>query len=146
MRVVWISLLLLTACAEKGTSLGRIGGAPSLILTVPLTAPDGTPRGTATLSQEVDGTRITARVIGVPPGDYSISLHGSGRCESPDFASVGTPIGGGNALTVDASGLGLLNVLREDVRLQGGLLDADGAAVVLNGAVRLACGSLTMGH
>ncbi|OYU15089.1 MAG: superoxide dismutase [Alphaproteobacteria bacterium PA4] len=165
--------LALAACAPKGESLGRMGGAPSLLLTVPLTGADGAPRGTVTLAQEADGTRITARVIGVPPGDYAMHLHSVGLCEGPAFTSAGghfnpaakqhghlNPMGehAGDLpnVTVDPSGLGLLNDFREGLRLKDGaapLLDADGAAVVLhakaddyksdpagNAGPRIACG------
>lgn len=150
-------LVLVPALAlakPHATSMGVIKGAPpSLVATTQLLGPNGELRGTATLTQEIDGVRVTADVTDLPPGVYAIHLHAVGKCEAPDFKSAGghfnpdnkqhgadNPMGGHAGdlpnVTVDAGGPGHLSYDRAGLRLADGaspLLDADGAAVVLHG-------------
>ena len=148
--------LLAVACAAPGTtSMGRTRGAPpALILTTQLLGPNGEMLGTATLTQEADGARVSAQVAGLPAGDYAIHLHAIGRCEAPGFTTAGghfnpgmkqhgslNPMGehAGDLpnITVGADGRGTLAALRPGLRLVDGaapLVDADGAAVILHAA------------
>ncbi len=145
---------LLMGCAEsKTTSLGRSGGtAPKLIITTQLLAANGASVGTATLMQEADGTRVTASLAGLSPGEYALHLHAVGKCEGPDFKSAGghfnpgmkqhghlNPMGehAGDLpnITIGADGRGSIDALRPGLRMVDGdmpLVDADGAAIVLH--------------
>ncbi len=148
-----VAPLALAACGPHKESMGRTRAAPpSLTVTTQLLGPSGELRGTATLTQESDGTRVVASVTGLPPGDYAIHLHGTGRCDAPDFKSAGghfnpgmkqhgsqNPMGSHEGdlpnLTVTSDGNGRIDYMRPGLRLKDGtapLLDADGAAVVLH--------------
>ncbi len=143
----------LSACGPHAESMGRTRAAPpSLVTTAQLLGPSGELRGTATLSQEADGTRIIAEVQGLPPGDYAIHLHAVGKCEAPGFTTAGghfnpemkqhgsqNPMGSHMGdlpnITVAADGRGRVDFSRPGLRLKDGpapLLDADGAVVVVH--------------
>jgi Cu-Zn family superoxide dismutase len=148
------ALLALAACGPSHTtSLGKMGGAPpSVLASTQLLGPNGELRGTATLTQEPDGVRVSADVSSLPPGPYAIHLHAVGRCDPPDFKTAGghfnpamkqhgmeNPMGSHAGdlpnITVNADGKGHLVYDRPSLRLIDGdapLLDADGAAVVLH--------------
>ncbi len=150
------ALLLLpfvAACASKGVSMGKSGGAPpALIVTTQLLNASGETLGTATLTQEKDGVRVTASLIGLPAGNYAIHLHSVGKCEAPDFKTAGghfnpgmkqhghlNPAGEHSGdlpnISVGSDRKGSLNELRTGLRLVDGdmpLIDADGAAVVVH--------------
>lgn len=49
---------------------------------------DGTPRGSATLTQTPSGVLIKASLKGVAPGEHAFHIHGTGLCEPP-FTSAG---------------------------------------------------------
>lgn len=146
-------MVALAACGPQSTSMGRTKAAPpSVVTTAQLLAASGELRGTATLSQEPDGTRVVAEVQGLPPGDYAIHLHAAGKCEAPGFTSAGdhfnpdgkqhgsqnpqgSHMGDLPNLKVTADGRGRVDFTRPGLRLKDGaapLLDADGAAVVVH--------------
>ncbi len=152
-RIAITAALALAACGPHKQSMGKIRAAPpSLTVTTQLLGANGELRGTATLSQETEGTRVVAVVQGMAPGVYAIHLHGVGKCEAPDFKSAGphfnpemkqhgmdNPMGSHMGdlpnLTVGADGKGRVDYTRVGLRLKDGaapLLDADGAAVVLH--------------
>lgn len=146
-------LLPLAACATQGESLGQTRDAPpSLMLTTDLLGPAGENLGTATLSQQADGTRVSATVTGLPPGTYAIHLHTVGKCEAPGFTTAGghfnpTQKQHGNLnpagehagdlpnITVGDDRRGRLDAVRPGLRLVDGdtpLVDADGGAVLVH--------------
>lgn len=146
-------LPVLAACASKGESMGKTGGAaPKLMVTTQLLTPAGEPLGTATLTQEGDGVQVSASLSGPPAGTYAIHLHSVGKCEGPDFKTAGghfnpamkqhghlNPAGEHSGdldnITVAANRKGSLVESRPGLRLVDGdapLIDADGAAVVLH--------------
>lgn len=147
---------LLAACAHKGTtSMGRVKDAPpSVAVTTDLANGSGEIMGSATLTQEPDGVRVNATILGLPAGSYAIHLHAVGKCEGPDFKTAGghfnpmmkqhgslNPAGehAGDLpnLVVGADRRGALTALRPGLRLVDGpmpLIDADGAAVVVHAA------------
>ena len=45
--------------------------------------------GTAMLSEESNGVRITLRAHDLPPGPHAFHIHTIGKCDPPDFASAG---------------------------------------------------------
>ena len=148
------ALLALAACsASRTTSLGKVRAAPpSVTVTTQLLGPSGELRGTATLEQRADGTRVAVRVEGLAPGTYAVHLHGTGKCDAPDFTTAGPHFNPGmkmhgrdNAMgphagdlpniAVGADGKGEFATDLPGLALTGGaapLLDADGAAVLLH--------------
>ncbi len=155
MRLFPVLLLLpaLAACAGKGESMGKIGGAPpKLLITTQLLGTGGESLGTATLAQEAEGVKVTAQVSGLPAGTYAMHLHAVGKCEGPGFTSAGghfnpamkqhghlNPAGEHSGdlpnIVVGDDRKGSLDAMRPGLRLVDGdapLLDADGAAVVLH--------------
>lgn len=158
-------LVLLTACATART-------APEAAH-AELRDAAGTLLGRITLSPEGGATRVSGVLQGVTPGAHGLHVHAVGRCEPP-FASAGghfnpaqRPHGlahpqGGHAgdlpnVTADASGRVTVDALaRAPLDGEGGILDADGAALVLhegadddrtdpagNSGARVACGVIT---
>jgi len=128
--------------------------------------------GEAILEQRDEGLQISATFRGLPPGQHAFHTHETGRCEPP-FESAGAHFnptgkhhgkdnpGGPHAgdlpnLQVPQSGGLKVQITARDVSLdgsRGGLLDADGAALVIhegadddrsdpagNAGKRLACG------
>lgn len=136
---------------------------------------DGQAVARATVEPNGQGLRLRIEATGLPAGTYGAHIHMIGRCDAPDFASAGghwNPMsrqhGSENPqgphmgdlpnLVVDANGAGSLSsdiphgALREG---DHGLLDADGAAVIVhaspddyrtdpsgNSGARIACGVL----
>lgn len=159
MRVTILAVVAMAAgvagCGPRTESLGRTRGAPpSLAITTDLRNASGEQLGTATVSQEADGVRVVADVMGLPPGDYAMHLHAVGKCEGPGFTSAGPHFNPGMKqhghlnpagehagdlpnITIGRDGRGHLAADRPGFTLAGGetpLLDADGAAVVLHAA------------
>lgn len=121
------------------------------------------------------GIEIRVQAAGLEPGHYGVHLHTVGRCEGPGFESAGPHwnptgrqhgklnpqghhLGDLDNLDVDESGAGRLEFRIPGTPIGGvqGLLDADGAAVVIhagpddyltdpsgNSGARIACGVLT---
>jgi Cu-Zn family superoxide dismutase len=155
--------LLLPACAP----IEPTGGAP-----MPLVNASGQTIGSVRAWQTAGGVTLRVDASGLPHGVHGIHVHSIGRCDPPDFTSAGphwNPAGvkhgfnnraGHHAgdlynVTVAANG-----VLGEAVTIPGatmaGLLDADGASLVIhaaaddyvtdpsgNSGARIACALLT---
>lgn len=136
---------------------------------------DGQAVARATVEPNGQGLRLRIEVTELPAGTYGAHIHMTGRCDAPDFASAGghwNPMsrqhGSENPqgphmgdlpnLVVDAGGTGSLLFDVPHGTLRGGdhgLLDADGAAVIVhaspddyrtdpsgNSGARIACGVL----
>jgi Cu-Zn family superoxide dismutase len=149
-----LALPLVFACADKGTtSMGRIKGMPpAAIIGTSLIGSNGQIVGTATLTQEAEGTRIVVTVTGVPIGTHAVHLHSVGLCEEPGFTSAGghfnpgmkqhgklNPMGdhAGDLpnLVVGDDHRGTLDAVRAGLRLVDGatpLVDGDGAALMIH--------------
>ena len=125
---------------------GAPSAAPTRAVATLMTA-DGKDVGTVTVLPAGEGMRLAVQVKGLPAGEHGIHLHTVGKCEGPKFTSAGShwnptakkhglanpdgPHAGDIPnLTVAADGSGIVNTT-----LSGsvaGLLDADGAAVVVH--------------
>ncbi|MGH6782053.1 MAG: superoxide dismutase family protein, partial [Sphingomonadaceae bacterium] len=80
---------LLGACATGG-SADSAPEAPALTsASATLAAPDGTPMGTATLTQTTSGIRLVVDGRGLTPGAHGLHLHMVGKCEAPGFTTAG---------------------------------------------------------
>jgi Cu-Zn family superoxide dismutase len=167
--------LSLTACR-----LPYVPGVTSPPPAAGATLRDSTGRvvGSAVLLQESDGVRILLDVKGLAPGVKGVHIHEAGRCEPPSFGSAGGHLNPTKAehgtdnprgphagdlpnITVDATGLGHLEVTNSRVSLEPGpntLFNANGAALVVhegpddmrtdpagNSGPRIACGVIVRG-
>jgi superoxide dismutase, Cu-Zn family len=107
--------------------------------------------GTATLTQNADGSMLTVAVKTPAAMQYGMHIHGVGKCDGPDFASAGghwnpgakqhgadNPMGAHMGDLPNLDGMAGQTVTTEKqlpgVRLtgEGGLMDADGAALVIH--------------
>jgi Cu-Zn family superoxide dismutase len=138
---------------------------------------DGTLAARAMVWTGGAGLEVRVQATGLPAGHYGVHLHAVGRCEGPAFASAGPHwnptarqhgslnpaghhLGDLPNLDVDAQGMGRLEFAIHGASATGpgGILDADGAALVIhaapddyrtdpsgNSGARIACGVLKAG-
>ena len=150
--------------------------APGGGVTVSMISASGAELGTLTLTDAGVGIAVNGTLRGLPPGDHGIHLHMVGQC-TPPFESAGghwNPTskqhGTQNAqgphagdmmnITVGADSSANVNVTSASgpLRGAGGLVDGDGAAVVIhaaaddyktdpsgNSGARIACGAVASG-
>jgi len=167
MRLTIICCAVLAGCATMGTPPAGADTATAV-----LAEPGGREVGRAALMQEAEGVRVRIEVSGLAAGRYGAHLHRSGRCEGPSFESAGAhwnPTGAEHGfenpsgrhrgdlpnIVVGADRRGTLAFEIRGARLRGdaGMLDADGAALVVhaaaddyrtdpsgNSGARIACG------
>jgi Cu-Zn family superoxide dismutase len=132
--------------------------------------------GTASFSDTPSGLLVSGSVAGLGLGSHGVHLHTIGSCQGPTFASAGghfNPTGkkhgfknpeGHHAgdmpnIVSPAAGQHNFQFVVEGVKLtgNGGLLDSDGAAIVIhsgeddymtdpagNSGARIACGVITL--
>jgi Cu-Zn family superoxide dismutase len=162
-KFCWLALVC-AACASTPEPDGTYVGSVNFINTT------GQPAGTATVSAVGDGIRIVANLPGLPAGQYGFHIHTTGKCNGPAFDTAGphyNPTGKQHG-TLNPNGphLGdLPNVSGGDITVTvpgvnvtgaGGLLDNDGAALVVhaqaddlrtdpsgNSGARIRCGVIT---
>lgn len=116
-----------------------------------LAGPDGTDRGTVTLTQTPHGVLVQADLKGLAPGAHGFHIHTTGSCD-PDFKAASghfNPKGSGHGFTHEggfhagdmpnvhagADGAVRADVFNASVTLTDGdatLFDADGAAIVVH--------------
>ena len=144
--------LRILPCAQ---GQGR-GGSPIQAARADIRGANGM-TGTATLYEIANGgnghmVQVVLTVQNAPPGMHGVHIHGTGRCEGPDFKSAGGHFDPGPAgnpdpdvnhpyhmgdlpnITVNAAGTGQYNVFSTRVTMGGptGLFDADGSAIVIH--------------
>lgn len=164
-----VSALLLIA-GTAGAAAQDAGGRA----VTEVRAADGTLKARAMVWSTARGVEVRIQAAGLAPGHYGTHLHAVGRCEGPDFVSAGPHwnpterqhgslnpqghhLGDLPNLEVDESGAGRLEYAIAGAEMSGsqGLLDDDGAAVVIhaaaddyrtdpsgNSGARIACGVL----
>lgn len=117
-----------------------------------LIGPDGSARGSATISQTPHGLQLVVDAVGVPAGVHGLHIHAVGKCDGPEFTTAGShwnPTAAKHGkdaqggphwgdvpnITTGADGKGRIVADIHGAKLMGGkhpLLDADGAAVVIH--------------
>jgi superoxide dismutase, Cu-Zn family len=109
--------------------------------------------GIAELLEGANGLLITVRLHDISPGAHAVHLHETGKCDAPAFETAGAhfnPAGAAHGVLarkgphagdlpnvhVPASKRIDVDLMASGVRLRGnnGLLDADGASVVVHAA------------
>ncbi|WEK43005.1 MAG: superoxide dismutase family protein [Candidatus Sphingomonas colombiensis] len=171
--VVMAGALALAACNEGKMETGAplAGGAHAVAM---LKSATGADVGRATATEVAGGLRVTVDAKGLPPGTHGAHVHTTGRCDPPDFASAGghwNPTGMKHGsmnpqgphegdlpnLVIDTGGRGTVALTIPGATMAG-LLDADGAALVIhanaddlmtdpagNSGARIACGVFQAG-
>lgn len=159
---------VLNACTGPVADASAVPAPPASTRVV-LSAANGAPRGTATMSEGSDGLSVRVDAAGLPPGVHGIHLHTVGRCDPPAFSSAGphwNPTGAQHGrenpkgahtgdlpnIIIGADGRGTLS-FKESGATVAGLLDADGSALIIhadaddyktdpsgNSGARIACG------
>jgi Cu-Zn family superoxide dismutase len=132
------------------------GGSPIQAARAEIKGADGM-TGTATLYEIANGgnghmVQVVLTVQNAPPGMHGVHIHGTGRCEGPDFKSAGGHFDPGPAgnpdpdvnhpyhmgdlpnITVNAAGAGQYNIFSTRVTMGGptGLFDGDGSAIIIH--------------
>ena len=151
-RTALILSLLAARVAVTQADAGAAAAAPATAAPAPLTVKmiDAKSKsiGTATLTQTPHGVLISVDLHGMTPGVHAIHLHETGKCEPP-FKTAGGHFNpahkqhgflqaegahGGDLpnLDVPANGKVKAEVIAHDVTIEGSLLDADGAALVVH--------------
>lgn len=132
------------------------GGAPIQAARAAIKGTGGI-TGTATLYEIANSgnghmLQVILTLQNAPPGMHGVHIHGTGRCEGPDFKSAGGHFDPGPAgnpdpevnhpyhmgdlpnINVSAQGTGQFNVYTTRVTMGGptGLFDSDGSAIVIH--------------
>ena len=145
-----LSGLVVVACTNSGATMRTTPSA--VTATASLRDQSGRQVGSVTLTDSYAGVLLVGTITGIGIGAHGIHIHETGRCDPP-FTSAGghfnpdkhkhgfkNPDGhhGGDLTNIDAPASGPLKfeLLAAGVTLTGskGLLDADGAAIVVHGA------------
>lgn len=149
-------VVLLAGCGgSKGESMGVMTGVPpSLMVNSEIIDSSGQTLGPVQVTQEAEGTRIVAKLVGLPVGVHAVHLHAVGRCEAPGFTTAGghfnpamrqhgsmNPAGEHDGdlpnITVGEDRRVTIDMVRKGLRMADGpapLLGIDGAAIVIHAA------------
>ena len=140
----------LTTALMAGTSAPAMSGS-GRAATAMLSDRDGKQIGTAKVTRAGKNLSVWARVSGLTAGTRGIHIHTTGKCDAPAFQSAGghwnpdsrqhgrdNPMGAHDGdlpnIVLDARGKGTLRFSVPNAALtgEGGLLDADGAALIIH--------------
>lgn len=142
-----VGLLALAGCKTGGMETGApVAGGSKVIAIVKNGA--GKNVGRASATEVAGGVRIALDVRGMTPGTHGVHIHTTGRCDGPDFTTAGghwNPLGKKHGsmnpqgahegdlpnLIIDTSRRGHLGAVIAGATMAG-LLDADGAAIVVH--------------
>lgn len=170
-------LLALAACATDDSTAETSPVPSQASARATLAGPTGTPLGDARVESTTHGLRLTVNGIGLPQGAHGTHIHMVGRCDAPAFTSAGShwnPTGAQHGkdnpqgphagdlpnLLIGTDGRGSFTIDLHGARMsgEGGLLDADGAALIVhadpddlktdptgNSGGRIACGVFSAG-
>ncbi len=166
-----VSIAVMTGCVQPDdarTSRGQ-GAATALLKDA-----TGTDKGRVTIVPAGLGKlRLSIDAMGMPSGTRAFHIHTTGRCDGPDFMTAGghwnpamkqhgrdNPMGShaGDMPNLTVGANGRASVSAEIDGDLAGLLDADGAAVIVhaapddyrtdptgNAGARIVCGVVTVG-
>ncbi|RJF90801.1 superoxide dismutase family protein [Sphingomonas cavernae] len=167
----------LSGCAANDTAAETPAPAGPASARATLQGPTGNALGSALIEDTGHGLKLTVTGTGLPQGAHGTHIHMVGRCDAPDFASAGShwnPTGaqhgkdnpqGAHAgdlpnLLIGTDGQGSFTIDLHGAKMSGpgGLLDEDGAALVVhtnpddlktdptgNSGGRIACGAFVAG-
>ena len=167
-----------SSASAAGGSTAASGGGDRAAggVSVAMISATGQELGTLVLSEAGGAISVSGTLRGLPPGEHGIHLHGVGQCTSP-FESAGPhwnpasrmhgsqnpqgPHAGDMPnITVGADSSATVNLTSAagPLRGAGGLIDTDGAAVLIhataddmktdpsgNSGARIACGAVASG-
>lgn len=165
--------LALAACEDKSLETGApMAGGMKAVATLRTAA--GVNVGRATATEVAGGLRFTVDAKAMPPGAHGAHIHMVGRCDPPTFDTAGehwnptvakhgsmNPQGPHQGdlpnLLIDTGGRGAIGATIPAATMAG-LLDADGAAVIVhvaaddlmtdpsgNSGARISCGVFAAG-
>jgi Cu-Zn family superoxide dismutase len=90
LSTVFVSLLAGAAFAQDAKKEMPAKKPPAAKpVTVKLSDANGKSVGTAKLTSDPGGVKITLAVKGLPPGEHAIHIHETAKCDAPDFKSAG---------------------------------------------------------
>jgi len=149
-----VSLLAGSALADDAKAKKPPPGKPDAAkpVTVKLSDAKGKSIGTATLTADPGGVKITLAIKGLTAGDHAIHIHETAKCDGPDFKSAGGHFNpdhkkhgknnpdGAHAgdipnITVDAKGGSTATVIAPGITLEDGphsVFTGGGTALVIH--------------
>jgi superoxide dismutase, Cu-Zn family len=163
-KKVWGIVLMVLLTGAVGV---RAQESKGKTVTVDFKNAQGQSVGTAVLSAAPKGVKIKLDVKNLPPGEHSIHIHESAKCEAPDFKSAGAHFGGHDhsgmpagdipdfALIVGADGTAHTTTVAPNVTLgtdEHSVFSNGGTSIVIHAVAggtgtgappRIACGVIT---